>query len=479
MAKCIQCGRELPALTFGRKICQWCVRHEAAQRGQLGEDEIQPVMDAPWTRRESSVSLTKIIFSANAMVFIAMVVASGPSLDFTGKVMIQFGANFGPFTLSGQWWRLFTYMFLHGGIWHIAMNMWCLWNLGELCESLYGPWTYAAIYGITGVAGGLASVGWNPNVLSVGASGALFGLTGALIASFALGEFSFSGLPIRSTLTSLLFFAGFTLFIGGTFSGIDNACHIGGLVSGLIFGALIALVAPDRDKPFQRSLVVMFVVLLVAGSGAAVRRVRGYGPGFSAALQAQQGLERMIGDLQKKAEQNPQDPSAHYALAHAYFNRGQFSNGEIELERVLVLDPTNAKARMDLGAAYLSTDQPKEAQAEFTTLVTQNPNNANAHVGLGVALADQNNHPAAIAEFNTALRIDPNAHDVHYRLGFSQLELKQYDDAIASLTKERDVSGDNADIENALADAYEGKGMQKQAQDARERASQLPSGGRD
>ncbi len=59
-------------------------------------------------------------------------------MDFTGQVMVHFGANFGPYTLSGQWWRLATYMFLHGGIFHIGMNMWCLWNLGTLCESLYG-----------------------------------------------------------------------------------------------------------------------------------------------------------------------------------------------------------------------------------------------------------------------------------------------------------------------------------------------------
>ena len=155
--------------------------------------------------------------------------------------MVHFGANFGPYTLSGQWWRLLTYMFLHGGFFHIAMNMWCLWNLGALCESLYGRFTYAAIYLITGVAGGLASVAWNPSVLSVGASGAIFGLTGALIASFYLGEFSLPGISIKGTLSSLLFFAGFSLFLGRLFPGIDNACHVGGLVSGLILGALIAL----------------------------------------------------------------------------------------------------------------------------------------------------------------------------------------------------------------------------------------------
>src|SRR5580704_11259225 len=157
MANCIQCGRKLPGLTFGKKLCQWCVQHEAAQRGEEGEDAKQIVMPAPWVRRESGITVTNVLFGANVMVFIAMIMASGPSTDFTGQVMVHFGANYGPYTLSGEWWRLLTYMFLHGGFFHIAMNMWCLWNLGTLCESLYGRWTFAAVYLITGVAGGLAS----------------------------------------------------------------------------------------------------------------------------------------------------------------------------------------------------------------------------------------------------------------------------------------------------------------------------------
>jgi membrane associated rhomboid family serine protease/Flp pilus assembly protein TadD len=469
----------MPALTFGKKICQWCVRHEAAQRGEEDGDAIQPVMAAPWVQREAGVSLTQVIFGANVMVFIAMVIASGPSLDFTGQVMVHFGANFGPYTLSGQWWRLVTYMFLHGCFFHIAMNMWCLWNLGTLCESLYGRFTYAAIYLITGVAGGLASVGWNPSVLSVGASGAIFGLTGALIASFYLGEFSLSGISIKGTLSSLLFFAGFSLFLGRVVPGIDNACHVGGLVSGLILGALIALAAPERDKPMARIGILLFAVVLLAGSAVGVYRWRGSQIRLFSAIDAQRNIDRMIGELQKKVQQNPQDPSAHYALAHAYFTKGQFPDGENELKRVLDLQPQNARARMDLGALYLRQNQPKEAQEEFTTLVAQDAKNANAHIGLGMALADQSNHEDAIKEYQTALRLDPQARDVYYRMGVSQVELKKYDEAIASYLKEQERSGDDAELEGALADAYQAKGMQQQAQDARNKARQLEDARRD
>ena len=467
----------MPAFSF-KKICPWCVQHEAAQRGELDENARQPVITAPWVQRESSVSLTQIILGANVMVFIAMVIASGPSLDFTNKVMDVFGANFGPYTLSGQWWRLFTYMFLHGSLMHIAFNMWCLWDLGRLCESLYGRWTFAAIYLITGVAGGLASVAWNPQVLSVGASGAIFGLAGALAASFYLGEFSIPKVAIQGTLRSLLFFIGFNVIFGAMIPGIDNACHGGGLVSGVILGALIARMAPQHDSP-RRVGVLIVVALVVVVTAFGVQRWRGSEIHFRSAIVAQKSVDRMIAELQKKVKQSPQDASAHYALAHEYFTSRQIPEGIGELKRVLELQPQNANARMELGAAYLSEGQAKEAQEEFTKFVAQEPNQVDGHAGLGMALADQGNHAAAIDEYKTALRLDPRASGVDYRMGISQAQLKQYDDAIASFLKEQQQSGDDPELENALADAYQAKGMTQQAQDAKNKATQLKSGQRD
>jgi rhomboid protease GluP len=464
----------MPALMFGKKICQWCVQHEAAQRGELGEDA-KPVMAAPWVRRESSVTLAQVLVGANVMVFIAMVLASGPSLDFTGQVEVHFGANFGPYTLSGDWWRLVTYMFLHGGLMHIAFNMWCLWDLGALCESLYGRWTFACIYLITGIAGGLASVAWNPGVLSVGASGAIFGLAGALLASFYLGEFSVPKVAIQGTLRSLLFFVGFNVLFGAVVSGVDNACHVGGLISGLILGALIARVAPQHDDLLRRVAVLGVVALALAASALGVQRWRGAPIRMGRALAAMSDTDpnRALTQLQAIIKQQPKMAQAHFALGQAYFDRGQFPQAEGEFKRTLELQPQNAGARFILGITLLNQKRVEDAKAVFTQMLTQDANSADAHYGLGLALADDEKYQAAIAEFKTAAGLNPQLSGIYFETGRSYAKLKMYDEAIAAYLQEQEKNGDQPDIENALAEAYQAKGLTQQAQDAQNKASQL------
>jgi len=269
MANCIRCGRQLPGLSFGKKICQWCVQHEAAQRGELGDDAPQVVMPTPWVRREASIGVTQIILGINVAVFLGMALAGSTIMDFSIAESLRWGANLGVLTLSGEWWRLLTCVFVHGGIIHIAFNMWCLWNLGALCESLYGRWTYVAIYLLCGVGASLASAAWHPYTPSVGASGAIFGLAGALLAALKLGEFSVPRPALSGTLRSLGAFVVYNLIFGAIIPGIDNTAHIGGLVTGLIVGALIAFIAPQQDQAPRRFAVLLVAILALAGGAIA------------------------------------------------------------------------------------------------------------------------------------------------------------------------------------------------------------------
>lgn len=277
MANCVRCGRKLPPFTFGRKVCVWCVRHEAAQRGEITEDQVQPIIAPPWVRQNNLSVLTKVFLGINVAVFVAMTLGGASISGPTGQQLVDWGANWGPATLSGQWWRLLTNVFIHIGILHIGFNMWCLWDLGALCESLYGRGTFGMIYLLSGIGGSIASIGWDPTRLSAGASGAIFGLAGALIASFYLGEFNVPRAVITGSLRSVMMFAGYNLVFGAISRGIDNSAHIGGLVTGLVTGALIARLAPDQNNILRRAAVLGTVLVAVLGAVVWVYAWRGNG----------------------------------------------------------------------------------------------------------------------------------------------------------------------------------------------------------
>jgi membrane associated rhomboid family serine protease/Flp pilus assembly protein TadD len=472
MANCVQCGRKLPPLVFGKKMCEWCVRHQAAQRGEEPEDAIQPVMPVPWAGAggSSTMMVTQALLGLNIAVFVAQAML-GDAAHATG---VQAGANYGPLTLGGEPWRLVTSMFLHGGLMHIFFNMWCLWDLGGLCESLYGHATFAAVYMISGVAASLASVWWHPATPSVGASGAIFGIVGALIASYYLGEFSMPRFAVAGHLRSVLIFAGYALIFGTMSGRTDNAAHLGGLVAGLAFGAVIARFAPERDL-FRRPLAILVVTLVVSGSGAWLYQSRSYliRTTRGSQLLYENETDEAVVELQAAIRSRPDYVPAHFALADAYFDQKKYDLAEGELKRVLALQPRHESARYTLGMVYLNQQRIPQAQDTFTELVRSDDDDGYAHLGLGMALAAEQNHPAAVAEYKRAAQLEPDLAWVYYQLGLSQMKLKNYDDAIAAFLKQQEARGDDAGTEAALAEAYRAKGMETQADAAMQKAQQL------
>jgi len=448
------------------------VRHEAAQRGEEPEDAVQPVMPAPWVAGgTSSMMVTQGLLGINLAVFAGMAL-SGIAMDPTSQQLIDWGANYGPLTLGGQEWRLLTSMFLHAGLLHIFMNMWCLWSLGAQSESLYGHPTYAAVYLISGVGGSLASVWWHPGVTSVGASGAIFGIVGALIASYFLGEFTMPRFAITSQLRTILIFAGFTLVFGGMRGPTDNAAHIGGFVTGLLLGALIARVAPE-PQPFRRGAVILVVGLMVYGCGAWLYGSRSY---LVHASRGEQLLEenkpeQAIAEIQNSIQQRPDYVPAHFALAHVYFNQQRYAEAEGELKRVLALRPAYEPALYELGVALLNQKKTQESKHAFEQCVALDP--GDGHYGLGMVLAEEGNDQEAVEEYQRALQLDPDASAIYYRLGSSQARLKNYDDAIAAFRKQQETSGDDYDTELALANAYRAKAMQAEADAALQKAEKF------
>lgn len=181
--------------------------------------------------------VTPIIIDLNLLIYIAMVISGFGLVSFKGSDLLNWGANFRPLTTDGEWWRLLTSTFLHGGLMHILANMYGLLFVGIFLEPLLGAKKYAFVYLLTGILASVASIWWYEATVSIGASGAIFGLYGFFLACLLLKVFppDFG----KAFLASTLVFVGFNLLMGFT-GGIDNAAHIGGFLSGFLLGFIMS-----------------------------------------------------------------------------------------------------------------------------------------------------------------------------------------------------------------------------------------------
>ena len=222
---------------------------------------------------------TYLLLAVNIAVYLWMTFHGVSFRDPTPGQLLHYGANNASLVIDhGQWYRLLTATFVHIGIFHIASNMWCLWNLGLLGEPLIGPFGLVAVYILTGVAGNLLSLAVDVFYLHVldasvqyavgvgaGASGAVFGIAGILIVLLSNRRLPIPWSERKRLRTSVTRFAAINLVIGistmapivGSYVRIDNAAHIGGFVSGLALGpGLVPRMTAGRQKYLARQRIV-------------------------------------------------------------------------------------------------------------------------------------------------------------------------------------------------------------------------------
>ncbi|MHC2990364.1 peptidase S54 [Pontibacter sp. HJ8] len=183
--------------------------------------------------------VTPVLINLNILIFIVVTLSGVHVLSPAWQDMIAVGANFGPYTLTGEWWRLFSSMFLHIGVLHLLVNMYALVSIGGVLESLVGKKQFALAYVLCGLAGSLGSLWWDQMRISAGASGAIFGMFGMFM-TVVLLERKMSWQEKKGMVLNMLGVIAFNL-VFGLQSGIDNAAHTGGLVMGIVFGAVLLL----------------------------------------------------------------------------------------------------------------------------------------------------------------------------------------------------------------------------------------------
>lgn len=231
---------------------------ETASEQQKQSEEINEVMHFAG----SKLYVTYGIIAINVIVFILMAINGAGILSPNAFVHIDWGSNVTVLTLSGDWWRLVTCMFIHFGIIHLAMNIYALYMAGVYLEPMLGKAKFIVAYLCTGVVASIASLWWHKEgVNSAGASGAVFGMYGVFLALL------FTNLIPKQIRTALLrSIAVFVVFnlIYGMKAGIDNAAHVGGLVSGVVIGFVFYPLLKKKETGTKRTMMLAAIAGLTA-----------------------------------------------------------------------------------------------------------------------------------------------------------------------------------------------------------------------
>jgi membrane associated rhomboid family serine protease len=204
--------------------------------------------------------VTWTLMAINIGVFVLMVLRGASLTAVDLDTSLRWGASYSPFVTRGEWWRLLTATFVHGGIMHIFANMYVLAVMGPVTERLYGNAAYAVLYLLAGLAGSLASVYWHPLVASVGASGAVFGVMGAVLAFTARQRRSLPPSLLRSVASSVGQAVAINLVLGFATPHVDMAAHVGGLLGGFACGLVLAgHIEEPASRKHARGAALAFV----------------------------------------------------------------------------------------------------------------------------------------------------------------------------------------------------------------------------
>jgi len=320
--------------------------------------------------------VTWVLLAIIAVVFLVEMLLGGST---NSDVLLRMGAKSTPLIAAGEYWRLFTMMFLHVGVLHLAFNGYALFIIGTELERLMGPARFLSIYLLSGLFGGLASYAFSDS-LAAGASGAIFGIIGAQAAFFLVHRERLGTWGTRR-LGSIALILVLNLVWGFSQPGsIDNLAHIGGLLAGVALGwALVPRYEfdPVRMQVLDRNLLGRYwpalglaVLMLLGGTALVTLAYR-------------------------------DSPRSHLYLGQQAIEQEQWEEAAVELEQAIAQDPSlaNAAVYFHLGLARNYLEQPQEA----------------------------------VAAYEKAVELEPDEPATHWNLAMTYLELERYADARAAL----------------------------------------------
>ncbi|HIQ04231.1 MAG TPA: rhomboid family intramembrane serine protease [Anaerolineae bacterium] len=391
----------------------------------------------PLPRQVSRPYATYALLAVNVLIWLAMTVSGGSE---NADVLLRFGAKYGPLIVAGEYWRLLTSMFLHIGILHLGFNSYALYIFGPQVEALYGHSRFLVLYFAAGLFGSVLSFAFDPH-LSAGASGAIFGLIGVLIAFLRhhremLGEFG------RRQLVSILMVAGYNLLFGFLNQGIDNWAHAGGFIAGLALGWALApdyeLVPPgpggpvhleDRNSLRHRwQAVVLTILIIVATTALGIWRQSHSAMSYLMQAEEQMRVQRWddaLVSLNQAVELDPDLVPAYLDRGMVWGRLGNYTAAITDLTLVIERASSSdllVQAYWHRGRAYALQGRLPEAKADLDQTVSLRPDSGDAYFMRGLVLGEMGLKNEAVADLERALKLglDPQT------ASFAQQALDQF-----------------------------------------------------
>lgn len=353
-------SQEDPEETIEEKIAEYQTYLIGTQQSVQKETEEVLTFGKPF--------FTYILLAINVLIFLLLELNGGSTQTET---LIQYGAKYNPDIIDGQWWRLISSMFLHIGFIHLFMNMLAVFYIGATVERIYGSWRFLLIYFMAGIGGSLASFAFTTNV-SAGASGALFGLFGALL-FFGL---KYKKIFFQTMGSGILLLIGINIVFGFTVQQIDMGAHIGGLIAGFIAAAIVHL---PKKKSFLLQFIALIVYLvLVIGIGVFGVHNNLNSDAYQLtkieALNDQANYEEVV-DVATEALKNAGELEAFilFQRSFAYIQLNDIDLAIEDLESSIVLDNTIPEAHYNLALLYHNTGQETQAEDSMKEAYKLNP----------------------------------------------------------------------------------------------------------
>ncbi len=403
----------------------------------IAQLDIMPIIESQMKTLQSKFKSASI---AIALVIVACFLFELPNLEpgilfpINGDALTKMGANFGPLTiLKNEYWRLLSFGFLHSNLIHLLLNVWALLECGSLAETTLGKKTYLFIYFISGIAGGLASILFDPLRTSVGASASICGVLGAFIyVSWFSHELK------RSKLLLLLIFLAYSLILGSQSNSMDNAAHIGGFFAGILAAALL--------KVHKAIACLTLIAVCIALTFIDVKRLD-KNPTVDEFLLRQEGAKFAQNDQFLPAVDKfnqaltiiANEPFALQGRGEALMKMEKYEEAKKDFDTILLKDPKHKGALFDRSIVLMHLGRYQEGLVDVDNLVSVDAGHSMVYNNRAWFRLNDFNNPEslklALKDVQKATELDKQNLAAYDTRGTIYLMMGEYDKAQAEFEK--------------------------------------------